>query len=437
MIAARMSRPSSEHEHDRGSESESESGSGSASALRSSPRGAARRVVDVLVRAGHVAYFAGGCVRDELLGLVPKDYDVATDARPERVRRLFRRTEAVGEHFGVVLVRLRGQVVEVATFRTESGYSDRRRPDVVEFATAEEDASRRDFTINGLFLDPRDGDRIIDFIGGRRDLAAGIIRAIGTPRDRLAEDHLRALRAVRFAARFGFDIESATREAIARDASSLHGVSRERIGHEIRGMLVHPSRAEAVTWMDRLGLDGEVLEEEGRRIGETTALAGLPDDADVSAGLAAWAVDRGMSEPETADRWRAALLLSNRERDRLRAILTDLGEVRSSWFDRPMARRKRLAARSHFDDVLSILAAVDSDLGRRVREDVAHLSATPGGLAPPPLLDGRDLIALGAVPGPDFRPLLDDVYDAHLEGRVATRSDAESFIRDRLASSSS
>src|SRR5438067_13328797 len=159
-----------------------------------------------LREAGHVAYFAGGCVRDVLLGLEPKDYDVATDAHPQKVRSLFRSTAAVGQAFGVILVRLGKSVVEVATFRSDGRYVDGRRPEDVRFTTAEEDAKRRDFTINGLFFDPLE-DRVIDYVGGQEDLTARRLRAIGDPWQRFEEDHLRLLRAVRFAARFDLEIE--------------------------------------------------------------------------------------------------------------------------------------------------------------------------------------------------------------------------------------
>src|SRR5919199_235347 len=167
--------------------------------------------------AGHVAYFAGGCVRDLLLGLEPKDYDVATDAPPQRVRELFGNTQAVGQAFGVILVRHRRSQVEVATFRSDGAYLDGRRPSEVRFTTAEEDAQRRDFTINGLFSDPTEG-RIIDYVGGQEDLKNKLLRAIGDPDRRFEEDHLRLLRAVRFAARFGLDIEPHTSDAIRSHA---------------------------------------------------------------------------------------------------------------------------------------------------------------------------------------------------------------------------
>ncbi|HEV8291478.1 MAG TPA: CCA tRNA nucleotidyltransferase, partial [Tepidisphaeraceae bacterium] len=208
-------------------------------------RSDAEAVLRRLRANGHEAYFAGGCVRDLLLGLEPKDWDVATDAPPNRVRELFTKTEAVGAAFGVILVRHGRSVVEVATFRSEGSYLDGRRPSEVRFTTAQEDAQRRDFTINGLFLDPLDGDRVIDYVGGQEDLAARRLRAIGDPSARFAEDHLRLLRAVRFAARFGLEIAPATAMAIEQRAGLLKGISPERIAIELREMLCPPTRSAA------------------------------------------------------------------------------------------------------------------------------------------------------------------------------------------------
>ncbi|MEM1423575.1 MAG: CCA tRNA nucleotidyltransferase, partial [Planctomycetota bacterium] len=230
----------------------------------SAQRDSAVRIVRTLAGAGHAAYFAGGCVRDELLGSEPKDYDVATDATPDEVEAAFRNTKPVGKSFGVILVRDGSSVTEVATFREEGAYTDKRRPDEVRFADAEADAHRRDFTINALFLDPLDTrddqrGRVIDFVGGLEDLERGVVRAVGDPAERLAEDHLRALRAVRFAARFAFPIEERTADAIRAHASALEGVSRERIGDELRRILAHPRRAEGVRTIHALALDAPVL----------------------------------------------------------------------------------------------------------------------------------------------------------------------------------
>src|SRR5436190_8701533 len=210
-------------------------------------------IVKRLRSAGHVAYLAGGCVRDLLLGLEPKDYDVATDAPPERVRKLFNNTQAVGAAFGMILVRLGGSQIEVATFHADMEYEDGRRPVGVRFTSAEEDAKRRDFTINGLFLDPID-DRVIDYVGGQDDLSAKILRAIGEPNHRFEEDHLRLLRAVRFASRFGLIIHPTTADAIASHAPSLTRISPERVGEGLRLMLTPITRVAArdLLWQFKL-----------------------------------------------------------------------------------------------------------------------------------------------------------------------------------------
>src|SRR5581483_10047645 len=218
-------------------------------------------VVRRLREAGHQALWAGGCVRDELLGLVPKDYDVATDATPEQVRRLFRRTVAVGAAFGVVQVLgPRPLSVEVATFRSDVSYSDGRRPDRVVFSSPREDAERRDFTINGMFFDPIE-NRLIDYVGGRQDLQARILRAIGDPLTRFGEDKLRMLRGVRMATRFGLTIDPATADAIRAMADQITIVSAERIADELRKLLVDPHRARGMNLMYDVGLVGPILPE--------------------------------------------------------------------------------------------------------------------------------------------------------------------------------
>src|SRR3954452_16494735 len=191
----------------------------------------ARRVIERLRQAGHVAYFAGGCVRDLLRGETPKDFDIATDARPEVVQKIFPRTYAVGAHFGVIVVLEKGRQFEVATFRSDGAYLDGRRPIEVHFATAEEDAARRDFTINGMFFDPEQ-DEVIDFVGGRADLERNLVRAIGDPAQRFAEDRLRMLRAVRFATVLGFKIDEKTWKAIVASAATITEISSERIRDE-------------------------------------------------------------------------------------------------------------------------------------------------------------------------------------------------------------
>src|SRR6478752_3495343 len=202
----------------------------------------ARDLVRKLRAAGHVAYYAGGCVRDLLSGTPPKDVDIATDARPEVVQKLFPRTYAVGAHFGVIVVLENGFQFEVATFRSDGAYLDGRRPVEVHFASAEEDAARRDFTINGMFFDPEKNE-VIDFVGGRADLERKLIRAIGDPAQRFAEDRLRMLRAIRFATALGFEIDPATWDAIVENADAITQISAERIREELVKIFLSPNRA--------------------------------------------------------------------------------------------------------------------------------------------------------------------------------------------------
>ncbi|MFI4896447.1 MAG: CCA tRNA nucleotidyltransferase [Phycisphaerales bacterium JB059] len=398
-------------------------------------RGAAVEVARRLQDAGHVAYFAGGCVRDELLGLEPTDYDVATDATPDAIRGLFDRTSEVGAAFGVMLVRERGQTIEVATFREEGTYSDRRRPDEVRFSTADQDAKRRDYTVNALFLDPVSADErdegrtihghVIDLVGGMEDLHARRIRAVGDPGDRLAEDHLRALRAVRLAAKLGFEIEPETARAIREHASELVGVSRERIGEEVRRMMRHASRARAVELMHALGLDAPVL---GAGVGDRAlrVLGALPAGASASAAMGAWAIDRVGEEQAAGEvgAWRERLMLSNEESRSLRDALACLGALRSGWATMPVAARKRLLASPGCEDALALLGAIDPGAGEGIARDAAALASDGVGVAPAPVLTGDDLVGAGLRPGRGFKGLLDLVYDAQLEGRVGSREEA-------------
>lgn len=410
-------------------------------------RDAAVTIVRTLRDAGHEAYFAGGCVRDEVLRLAPKDYDVATDARPEQVKDLFRRSNEVGAAFGVMLVHLQGVTVEVATFRREGGYTDRRRPDHVEYAGRDEDAKRRDFTINALYLDPLapptdacphvDG-AVVDLVRGLADIDSKVIRAVGDPDDRLAEDDLRALRAVRFASRLGFMIEPATADAIRRHAGDLTGISRERIGDELRLMLTHPGRAEAVRLMGALGLVGPSLGTDQQDEPEPALLTGLTPDAGFATALAAWAIDRsGAYEPAglrslaapVSKQFRTALCLSNDERDDVKESIETLAVLLDQWGSLAVARQKRLAVQRAFASAMAILAVLDGALHVSIAARVEDLRQTPSGLRPDPLLIGDDLIEMGLTPGPAFRSILDAVYDAQLEDEIADREAARSLAR--------
>ena len=429
---------------------------------RASPRDAAVRIVRALRDSGQVAYLAGGCVRDELLGRSPSDYDVATDALPDRVHKIFRRSRYIGEAFGVVQVHMAGHWVEVATFRSEWGYSDKRRPDHVQFSDAEHDARRRDFTINGLFADPleRDpatgGDRIIDFVGGREDLAARLVRAIGEPGDRFDEDYLRMLRAVRFAARLGFTIEQRTATAITALARHLGRISRERIGQEVRMMLTSPGAAVAAALMQQLRLDGPSLNEDHAKV-ELAVLSRLEADC-YGTALAAWMLDRhvptsaqpigrGETMPEAAAamtaaadfarrrgrgvvrRWRSALCLSNDLRDQLLELL-ELVARAAQWPSLGVSARKRLLGSRAWPGAWRLLRALPTEAYvRMIERESAPLLAE--GVSPAPLVDGQDLIGLGLTPGPIFKQLLEGVYDAQLEGRVHTRKQAIAWVRQQ------
>lgn len=434
-------------------------------------RAAAAAVVRTLRDRGHEAYFAGGCVRDELLGLHPTDFDVATDATPPVVRSLFRGTHEVGEAFGVLLVPRDGCVIEVATFRAEGTYSDSRRPDSVRFSTPADDAARRDFTINALFLDPLAPPehgagsaapgvrgRVIDLVGGLADLRAGVLRAVGDPDARLTEDHLRALRAVRFAARLGFEIEPATASAIARHAAELRGVSRERVGQEVRRMLAHPARARAAAIMQQLGLDAAALNEPATAPAAPAlqpmlpSMAALTPEAAFPVALAAWALDRhaaagataaspgggagpaGLLSPEAARaviaRWRGALCLSNEERACALAALEGAARLVAEFHGLGVAGQKRLAAAEWFPNAMALLVTRRPGDYAQISRRVGELAEIPPGIAPIPIMNGDDLVMLGFRPGPRFKRLLDRLYDEQLEGRLSDRARAEELLRE-------
>lgn len=382
-----------------------------------------------LAEAGHVAYLAGGCVRDRLLGHEPKDWDIATDARPDAVRGLFPGARSVGESFGIMLVRSHGLTIEVATFRTDGVYSDGRHPDAVAFTDAEHDATRRDFTINGIFEDPETG-AIVDYVGGRDDLAARRVRAIGDPAARLREDRLRMLRAVRFAARFGFALDAPTADAIREGADHLEGVSRERIGHEVRSMLTHSNRAVAAWEMQYLGLDAPTLREPNC-LAAPTMLARLPDRVAVSTALAAWLIDRHGEDPvEHVSRrraWTEALVLSREEERGMKNALSTYRALTVEWRSLGVAAQKRVAASEGFAEAILLVRARDRQVFVDIQRHVSALATT--GLAPTPLVTGEDLVEAGFCPGPPFKPVLDAVYDAQLEGAISSAEEGLQLAR--------
>lgn len=386
----------------------------------------ARQIVTVLADAGHVAYFAGGCVRDRLMGRTPSDYDVATSARPERVLTLFPRSQKVGVAFGVVIVRRGDTQVEVATFRSESTYSDGRRPDAVTFTTPEIDARRRDFTCNGIFFDPRT-NTIHDFVDGQADIRAGVLRAIGDPAQRFAEDHLRMLRAVRFAAKLGFQIDEVTRAAIHQHAQKIQGISRERIGEEMRLIFEHPSRARAAELLAETGLLHAIWPAELRssEIAYPHVAAAL-EPVDRAMGLAALQLDlRPAEAAPAAEALRGAFMLSNEDTADVAWFLEHAVDARD-FHGLRVARQKRLLADPRWQRLWRIIRSC-TEMTAQIETQIARLEAQ--GVAPPPLVTGDTLIALGAKPGPLFKRWLDELYDRQLEGGFASTAEAEAAAR--------
>ncbi|MCA9228005.1 MAG: CCA tRNA nucleotidyltransferase [Planctomycetales bacterium] len=418
----------------------------------SAARDFAIRVVRELRSAGFESLWAGGCVRDQLLGKTPKDYDVATNATPDEVRQVFgrRRTIPVGAAFGVITVLGRGDEgqIEVATFRRDAEYSDGRHPDSVSFSTAEEDALRRDFTINGLFYDPI-AERVIDYVGGEADLGRGIVRAIRDPDERIAEDKLRMLRAVRFAATFDFELEAATLAAVQRHAEAIVVVSAERIAQELRRMLVDSRRVRAVRLLRETDLlpfvlpeserlfhydDGVELPNAGRWERTLSLLAALrqPTFATSLAALVRemLALDDSATNSLLAicGRWR----LSNHEA-KTAAFLLDNEEAIRRAVELPWPRVQRLLIAPSATELMSLARAVveafdESPAGVEFCEE--KLAQSPETLNPPPLVTGNELKAAGLKPGPRFRELLEAIRDAQLEGRLTTVEQALEWARN-------
>lgn len=397
---------------------------------------AALFVIRALREAGHAALLAGGCVRDRLLGRTPKDYDVATDARPQRVREIFPRARLVGAKFGVVLVRKFGHNIEVATFRADGRYSDGRHPDEVTFGTELDDARRRDFTINGLFLDPV-ADRLIDHIGGRDDLATRTIRTIGNPERRFAEDHLRMLRAVRLAARLDFRIEAATADAIRRLAPHLSAISPERIWMELEQILTEPTRTAGWSLLLTLGLRAHLSSSWPTNVALDALvgqrLAFLPDQA-VDAPLALAAALTDLSPPGAREVCRS-FRLSNRMTNRTKRLLRSLPAVYNAAA-LELADFKTLLANEDWTPLLDLLRADLAARGRDpgpVDEALRRAEAiAPQDVAPPPLLSGDDLVTLGVLPGPIMGDVLGGLYRAQLNEEVKTRDEALRFVKARL-----
>jgi poly(A) polymerase len=430
-------------------------------------------LVTELRRRGHQAYLAGGCVRDLLLGRESADYDVATDAVPDEVMRIFPNTFAVGAQFGVVLVPLPAadlasnvsDAVEVATFRSDLGYSDGRHPDQVHYSKdPQEDVQRRDFTINGMLLDPTNDD-VLDFVGGRADLQAGILRTIGDPARRFAEDKLRMLRAVRFAARFGYEIEAETFAAIRKYAADIRQVSRERVREELTKMLTEGHARQAFLLLDETGLLHQVLPEieamkgvqqppqfhpEGDVFVHTLLLLeNLPQPC--SPTLAWGALLHDVGKPPTfrvaPDRIRfdghvqvgvkiaeeicRRMRFSNDDTEQILTLVDNhmrFGQadgMKDSTF-------KKFVRMPRFEEHLDLhrmdcLASFGSLASYEfVRHRMAQIP--PEVMRPAPLISGDDLIAAGYSPGPRFKAILSAVEDGQLDGQLSNKEDALRFV---------
>jgi poly(A) polymerase len=424
-------------------------------------------IVRRLTDAGFRAYFAGGCVRDRILGVRPIDYDVATDARPEVVQKMFDNTVAVGAKFGVIGVVLEGvpKPFEVTTFRADAPYVDGRHPSSVRFGTLEEDAKRRDFTINGMFYDPA-SDKFIDEVGGMNDLRAGIVRAIGNPYDRFEEDHLRILRAVKFAARMDFTIEPATWAAMKRAAPTIIGISPERIGHEIVMTMTEGGAARGMDLLLESGLMQLLLPEVVEMVGcEQPANFHPEGDVYVHTRIGVSMLPLGCSE-EVA----FGILLHDIAKPRCRAENgdkvtfyghTDQGAVmaaemmarlkRSRYTQErvaylvknhlklcmaPRMRKstlKRMLAEDGFDELMAVAFldafASSSYMGfwNFCRDALASMGVDE--IRPTPLIGGNDLKVLGFEPGPRYKAILKDVETQQLDGALVSREEALEFVR--------
>ena len=432
--------------------------------MPTSGRKLAGEIVEELRRAGWQAFLVGGCVRDLLLGIEPKDYDVATDARPEDVLRLYPASLRVGAHFGVILVRSEDAAVEVATFRSDQEYADGRRPTDVRFETdPKQDALRRDFTVNALLMDPGTGE-ILDYTGGRDDLSSGVIRAIGDPEARFREDHLRMLRAIRFAARLGFQIEPRTMAAISNLRALITSMSAERVRDEIVRILTEGGARRGFELLDETGLLQEILPEVAAMKGVEQPPEYHPEgDVWVHTlimldGLGKTTPTLGMGvllhdvgKPPTfrvAERIRfdghveagteitraimTRLRFSNEDMQQVEALVANHMKF-SHVHQMKDSTLKRMFRLRDFQEHLE-LHRLDCESSHRMLENYEYAKAKleefgNEQIAPPRLLTGRDLIAAGYEPGPEFGRILTAVEDAQLDGRVRTREEALEMAR--------
>lgn len=429
----------------------------------------AKALANILTAAGHTAYFAGGCVRDKLLGLEPKDFDIATSASPQEVLKLFPKANEVGAHFGVVIVKHEGECIEIATFRTDGSYKDARRPESVTFSTPDEDAHRRDFTINGLFENPFTGE-IIDFVGGLDDLKQKVIRAIGNPGERFREDALRLLRAVRFSTTLGFPIEPVTFAALRENAGLLDKISPERIRDEFSKIITSPNRRRGLEMLVETGLISHFMPEVLPLIGceqppqwhpegdvyvhTCIMLDMLGSDAPLTLCLATLLHDIAKPPTQTFDpdgriRFNGHDALGAEMAEtiltRLRypnTVIRDVVHMVSRHMQfmnvkqMRKAKLKRFMSEPTFEQEME-LHRVDcassngfTDNYEFLNEKSEEFASEP--LIPPPLVTGKDLIEKGLKPGPRFKEILEEIQTEQLENRLNTREEAMAYLETLL-----
>ena len=388
---------------------------------------AAIQIVRQLRNAGFEAMLAGGCVRDMLLKRKPKDYDVATDAKPNDVARLFRRTLKVGAKFGVVVVLIDKIQIEVATFRTESGYADGRHPSDVRFSNPREDAARRDFTINAMFFEPI-AKKVIDYYKGQADLKKRIIRTVGNPSERFGEDYLRMLRAVRFSTQLGFKIEPKTKAAICGCAKNITKISGERIAAELEGILISPNRAHGLELLIETDLASHIFSGCSCHCAgfAERMLANLPKKIDFALGLAG--LFCGFETDFAIEKCKMLKLSRNQEKQ-IEFLLSNRGKLLK---DLSLSELKMLLSEPYFDDLFALQKAIQKASNQsagtliKLLKRIKQLKGVE--LRPKPLLNGHDLMALGAAPGPSLGQLAKEMYIAQLEGKLQSAEDAKHWV---------
>ena len=431
--------------------------------LKTAAVATAQRLLD----AGHTTYFAGGCVRDNLLGKEPKDYDIATAATPTQVQAIFPKSDAIGEHFGVILVKEKPAAFEIATFRNDGSYKDGRHPESVTFSSPEEDAQRRDFTVNGLFQHPQTGE-IIDFVGGQADLQSKVLRAIGDPVKRFQEDALRLLRAIRFATVLNFEIEPSTWTAIEDNAHLLEKISTERIRDEFTRILIAPDKARGFDLLTQSGLMRYIVPEVYDLIGCEQPPQWHPEGdvythtrimlemlkGEITPELSLAVLLHDIAKPATYTFDQADQRIRFNGHDRVGAEMAEVILRRLRYSNKTTedvtvmvrnhmnfmnvqnmrtAKVKRFMARPTFEQEMELHrvdCASSNGLTENydfLREKAREFAAEP--LIPKPLVTGKDLIDLGLRPGPDFKAILNTIETEQLEGKLKSREDALQFLQ--------